>query len=163
MAIVALVLVSYSFAQDQGKNGMFTRVIEAESGIRNITVSENIDLVLYNASPEEVKVSVPREQLDKIKITYSNGNLQISAKGFFKTNERIYVYAWVNSLESLTLRGNSSTRSNDILDASNLRVNIQDEARVALRSRGKVKVNAPVNYHRLEEERYHLLLSLDQE
>ena len=40
-------------------------------------------------------------------------------------------------------------------------VNIEDEAKVAIHSRGKMRVNAPENYRRLEEERYHLVLSTE--
>ena len=156
--ISAMMFFSFAFAQDGERNMAKFPVIIAESGIKGITVTDNIDLLLINARSEEIRTLVPQEFLDKVKITYLRGNLKISTKGFLR-DERVPVYVYVDDLQTLTLTGNAFARSRDILDVSNLKVNIEDEAKVALRSRGKMKVNAPENYRRIEEERYHLVLS----
>jgi hypothetical protein len=157
--ISAMMIFSFCFAQDRESNMAKFPVIIAESGIKSITATDNIDLLLINASSEEIRTLVPQECLDKVKITYSRGNLKISTKGFLPQDERVPVYVYVDDLQTLTLTGNAFARSRDILDLTNLKVNIEDEAKVALRSRGKMKVNAPENYRRIEEERYHLVLS----
>jgi hypothetical protein len=160
--VSALMIFSTSFGQGVSKHGVKTPVIVAESGIKTINASNNIDLLLLNANDDDdIKASVPRSSLDKVKITYNRGNLTIAVKGFLPREERIPVYVYVDELEVLNLSGNASVFSRDILDLRSLKVNILDDAKVALRSRGKMKVNAPDNYHRIEEERYHLLLSTD--
>jgi hypothetical protein len=130
-----------------------------KGGIKNITVTDNIDLLLINASDEEVKTQVPEAKLDKVKIFYSNGNLRVSTRGLLAHDERIPVYVYVNDLKEVTLLGNAFVRTKDILEVSNLKVNIENEGRIALRSTGKVRVTAPVDYHVLNEERYHLVMS----
>lgn len=161
LLIATMMIFSAPFAQNLDNHTNKVPVIVAESGIRSITVSNNIDLLLINAGSEDIKTTVPQESVDKLRISYSKGNLRVSTKGYLPKDERIPVYVYVNSLETLTVTGNAFARSRDILDAYNLRVNIEDEAKVALRSRGKMKVNAPENYRRIEEQRYHLVLSTE--
>ena len=159
--IATLMIFSTPFAQSIDNHTSKFPVIVAESGIKSITVSNNIDLLLINAGSDDIKNTVPQESVDKLKISYVKGNLKLSTRGYLAKEERIPVYVYVNDLETLTLTGNAFARSRDILDLSNLKVNIEDEAKVALRSRGKMKVNAPENYRRIEEQRYHLVLSTE--
>lgn len=130
-----------------------------DAGIKNITVTDNIDLLLINAGDEEVKTRVPQDKLDKVRIFYSNGNLRVTTKGFISHDERIPVYVYVSDLKELTLIGNAFVRTKDVLDVGNLKVNIENDGRIALKSTGKVKVNAPEDYQVLNEERYHLVMS----
>ena len=160
--LLATFIATGSFAQDAKKQNARFPVIVAESGIKNITASSNIDLLLLNAESDEVKTSVPTENLDDLKISYTRGNLKLGTKRYMDPKERIPVYVYVNELESLNLSGNAFARSRDVLDLGSLKINIQDEAKVALKSKGKVRVNAPENYHMLEEERYHIILSTEE-
>jgi len=156
---LATIITGATFGQS-GKNGKGKfPVIVAEEGIKSITASSNIDLLLINASSEDVKTSVPAEILSNLKISYMGGNLYLASKGYLNDDQRIPVYVYVSELETLDLSGNAFARSRDILQLGNLKINIHDEARVALKSRGKVKVNAPQDYRMLEEERYHIVLS----
>ena len=159
--ISAMLILSAAFSQGYDNQVSKFPVIVAEAGIKSITISSNIDLLLINAGASDIKTTVPQESLDKIRINYVGGKLRIATKGYLPRDERIPVYVYVNGLETLTVTGNAFARSKDILDVSNLKVNIEDEAKVAIRSRGKMKVNAPENYRRIEEERYHLLLSAE--
>ena len=161
LLLSGLLLFSASFAQGVSKKSWKTPVIIAELGIKNIYASDDIDVLLINTSEENVKASVPDESRDKVKISYSRGDLKLASKGNLAAGERIAVYVYVSELQSLNLSGNATAVSRDILDAGNLKVNIKDDAKVSLRNRGKMKVNAPENYHKIEEERYHLLLSTE--
>jgi hypothetical protein len=156
-----MLIFSVSFSQDSDRQLFKTPVIVAESGIKSITVSSNIDLLLINAGVDDIKTTVPQESIHKLRINYAGGKLKIATRGFLPRDERIPVYVYVSGLESLTVTGNAFARSRDILDAYNLKVNIEDEAKVAIRSRGKMRVNAPENYQRIEEQRYHLVLSTE--
>jgi hypothetical protein len=157
--LLATLITNATFAQS-GKNGKSQfPVIVAESGIRSITASSNIDLLLINAGSEDVKTTVPAESVGNLKISYLGGNLNLASKGYLSPGQRIPVYVYVSELETLDLSGDAFARSRDILQLGNLKINIHDDARVALKSRGKVKVNAPQDYQMLEEERYHIVLS----
>ena len=160
LIITAMLMFSVSFSQGLAHVSKFP-VIVAEAGIKNITVSNNIDLLLINVGADDIKTTVPQESVEKLNINYSGGKLKISTKGYLPREERIPVYVYVSGLENLTVTGNAFARSRDILNAYNLKVNIEDEAKVAIRSRGRMRVNAPENYKRIEEERYHLVLSTE--
>ena len=160
LILSSMLIFSASFSQSQ-TNHSRSPVIVAESGIKSITISNNIDLLLINAGTEDIKTEVPQSSVEKLNISYADGKLKISTRGFLPRDERISVFVYVNELESLTVTGNAFARSKDILNSYNLKVNIEDEAKVAIRSRGKMRVNAPENYRRIEEERYHLVLSTE--
>ena len=161
LILSAMLIFSASFSQQSRTDHSRSPVIVAESGIKSITVSSNIDLLLLNAGAEDIKTEVPQSSVEKLNINYADGKLKISTRGYLPRDERISVFVYVNELESLTVTGNAFARSKDILNAYKLKVNIEDEAKVAIRSRGKMRVNAPENYRRLEEERYHLVLSTE--
>jgi len=134
-------------------------VVIGEAGIKSITVANNIDLLLINARDEEVKTCVPQDKLDKVRVFYSNGSFRVTSKGGVSSDERIPLYVYVTDLQEITLLGNAFVRTQDVLEVSNLKVNIENEGRIALKSTGRVKVNAPDDYHVLNEERYHLVMS----
>jgi len=161
LLIATMMIFSAPFAQSLDNHTTKVPVIVAESGIRTITASNNIDLLLINAGAEDIRTTVPQESVDKLKISYVKGNLKLSTRGYLPKDERIPVYVYVSDLETLTVTGNAFARSRDILDVNNLKVNIEDEAKVAIRSRGKMKVNAPEHYRMIEEQRYHLVLSTE--
>ena len=161
--VLGMLLISATYAQGVNKKSFKAPVIIAESGIKHINASSNIDLLLINVNDDEdIKASIPQQDLGKVKVVYSRGTLSISTKGFLTADERISVYVYVDRLQSITLSGNAFARSRDVLDCPYLQVNIEDEARVAIKSRGKVKVNAPDDYKMVEEDRYRLVLSTRQ-
>jgi hypothetical protein len=159
---ILLTLIIFSTAAfSQTGEGEVTKypVVIGESGITNITVSDNIDLLLINAGDDEVRTRIPSESLNKVRVFYAKGNLRVSTKGSLPRGERIPVYVYVNDLKTLTLLGNAFARSQDVLQVANLKVNIEDQGKIALKSTGKVKVSAPDDYRVVNEERYHLVLS----
>jgi Putative auto-transporter adhesin, head GIN domain len=152
---------SGSIAQGVSKREFKTPVIIAESGIKGITASRNIDLVLFNADEEDIKATVAPGGSNKLKISYAKGHLKVATKWDLPADERITVHVYVSNLQTLNLYGNVFARSMDVLNASNLVVNLDEGARIALKTRGKMKVNAPENYRTIEEQRYHLIISAD--
>ena len=128
-------------------------VIYSEEEIRNISVADGVDVILLQGREEHQSVKLPDESLGLVKITLSRGNLQLAKKNKF-SKERVLVYVEVYALQSITLKGNSFITSRGILDLDNLQVNLDGEARLAIRSRGKLKINAPNDYQLVQEEKY---------
>jgi len=161
--VLGVLLISATYAQGVSNKSFKPPVIIAESGIKHITASGNVDILLINVNDDEdIKASVPKQDLGKVKVFYSRGTLSVSTKGFLTADERIPVYIYVDRLQSITLTGSAFARSKDILNCPYLQVNIEDDARVAIKSRGRVKVNAPDDYKMVEEDRYRLVLSTQQ-
>lgn len=151
IALFSLVQLT-AFSQKK-ENDKREPVIYSEEEIRSISVSEGVDVILLQGIEERQSVKLPDESLGLVKINLSRGTLQLSKKNKF-SKERVLVYVEVYALQSITLKGNSFVTSKGILEADNLQVNLDGEARLAIRSKGKIKINAPNDYQLVQEEKY---------
>jgi|GEM_PF-4006077 len=151
IALFSLVQIS-AFSQDR-VNDKKDPVIYSEEEIRNISVSDGVDVILVQGREDRQTVKLPDESLGKVKVNFSRGNLQLAKKNKF-SKERVLVYVEVSALQSVTLKGNSFITSKGVLDIDGLQVNLDGEARLAIRSRGKIKINAPSDYQMVQEEKY---------
>jgi putative autotransporter adhesin-like protein len=151
IALFSLVQVS-AFSQSKS-NDKKEPVIYSEDEIRSISVSDGVDVILIQGKEDRQSVKLPDESLGLVKVNFSRGNLQLTKKNRF-SNERVLVYVEVYALQNITLKGNSFITSKGILDIDNLEVNLDGEARIAIRSKGKLKVNAPSDYQLVQEEKY---------
>lgn len=156
-ALVLLITQSNSFAQYASYNGKKPIIVD-EDAIRHITVAGNVDLVIRENSKPGTIVKVEDKNTDKLNASVSGGDLLISSEG----SERVVVYVWAEDLQSLTLKDNSYAVSIGILGFNNLRVNLLDEARVALRAADKIHFNAPQNRKMISNEKYYSVMSSDK-
>jgi hypothetical protein len=131
-----------------------------EVGISDITISDNINVVLMQEKPENVKVKVLDGTVSKLKISIVGGRLFLGSSKNLKEGERLVVYVWVNDLETLTLNGNAIATSKGILQNRNLHISASREAMVSLKSTGKVWIDAPENYEVAKEDGYSFIRSL---
>jgi len=144
-ATVLALLAITSSAQQSGGHLSLALPLVAEDGIRGITVSDNIDVVLIPDAPENVKVKASADVISKLNVYVVNGNLFLATTKK-KEAERLAVYVWVNDLENLTLKGNSLVTSTGILHNANLHISAGKEAKAILKSEGKVWFDHPSNY-----------------
>lgn len=151
IALFSLIQIS-AFSQDR-INDKKDPVIYSEEEIRTISVSDGVDVILLQGKEDRQSVKLPDESLGKVKVNFFRGNLQLAKKNKF-SKERVIVYVEVFGLQSVTLRGNSFITSKGVLDIDGLQVNLDGEARLAIRSRGKIKINAPSDYQMVQEEKY---------
>lgn len=151
--IALFTLVQVSAFSQSNSNDKREPVIYSEEQIRSITVADGVDVILIQGRDDRQSVKLPDESLGLVKLSFSRGNLQLAKKNKF-SNERVLVYVEVYALEDITLKGNSFITSKGILDVDNLEVNLDGEARIAIRSRGKLKINAPSDYQLVQEEKY---------
>lgn len=160
-ALILLFSQSDSFSQFAIYNGKRPIIVD-EDAIRHITVSGNVDVVLRpNPRPGTV-VKVENKATDKVKASVSGGDLYIDSKSSVKENERIVVYVWSDELQTLTLNDNTYAVSIGILDFKDLRVNINDKARVALRNSDKIRFNASQERSVISNEKYFSVISSDR-
>jgi hypothetical protein len=135
-----------SFAQGQKSRQVPAFPLLIEDDIRSITVSDNIDLVLIQTARENVNVRVHDNAVDKIRIRVEDRGIFLSATKKLSKGERLIVYANVNDLENLTLKGNAFAMSRGVLGSHHLHVNIDKGAKVALKSNGTVQVHTDGKY-----------------
>jgi hypothetical protein len=158
-ALILLFTQSDSFAQYATYNGKKPIIVD-EDAIRHITVGGNVDMVLRENSKPGTIVKVEEKSSNKLKASVSGGDLYIDSDA--PAGERIVVYVWTDDLNSLTLKDNTYAVSIGILGFNNLRVNIHDKARVALRASDRIHFNAPQNRTLISNEKYYSVMSTDK-
>lgn len=157
-ALVLLFTQSNSFAQYVTYNGKKPIVVE-EDAIRHITVSGNVDMVIRENSRPGTLVKVEEKNAARVKAAVAGSDLYIDSED---NGERLVVYVWTDDLETLTVKENSYAVSIGILGFSNLRVNVLDQGRVALRAIDKIHFNAPQNRTFISNEKYYSVMSADK-
>ncbi|MBC7902800.1 MAG: DUF2807 domain-containing protein [Gemmatimonadaceae bacterium] len=136
-----------SFAQSKKNHYPIT----TEEGISHITVASNIDILLIQSADDKVNVRVKPENLDKLKVVLHGTSLFLDTKA--NSNERIEVFVTVDELKGLRLNGNSYAVSHGILESGLLKVDLDETSRVAIRTNGKIRVNAPKKQTLIEESK----------
>jgi hypothetical protein len=160
-ALILLFSQSDSFSQFAIYNGKRPIIVD-EDAIRHITVSGNVDVVLRSNPRPGTVVKIENKATDKVKASVSGGDLYIESKSSVKENERIVVYVWSDELQTLTLNDNTYAVSIGVLDFKDLRVNINDKARVALRNSDKIRFNASQERSVISNEKYFSVISSDR-
>jgi hypothetical protein len=158
-ALILLITQSDSFAQYASYNGKKPIIVD-EDAIRHITVGGNVDMVLRQNSKPGTIVKVEEKYTGRLRASVSGSDLFIESDS--KSGERVIIYVWTDDLYSLTLKDNTYAVSIGILEYNNLRVNIQDKARVALRAADKIRFNAPHDRTMVSNEKYFSVMSTDK-
>jgi len=146
-AALCILLIAKTTAQQTSAQLATGLPLVSEDGIKEITVSNNIDVVLMQDEPENVKVKASSEVISKLKISVTDGRLFLAETKDVKDQERLAVFIWVNDLENLTLKGNSLVTSAGVLRNKNLHISADKDAKVILKSDGKVWFDSPSRYH----------------
>ena len=156
LLIILLVQVG-AFAQARNAKNSAVAPIISEYDISRIDATEGIDIILQQGESEGLNVQVNNEGLKKLRIHLKNGKLTLSKQPGLAYKERITVYININGavLETMKLSGDAFVTSKGVLNIHDMVIDIKDDAKVALRTRGKLKVNVPENYEILQEEKYY--------
>jgi hypothetical protein len=153
-AVLILAVQVAGFGQAKEAKTKHSSPIVIEEEIKSISISDNLDVIFIQNTLENETVKVQSGAVGKIKASMINGTLFLSATKRVTEGERLLVYVNVNRLEELRLKGNAFAISYDILHSDNLEINISKEAKVMLRSNGKVEVNSPGSYQLSKEPGY---------
>jgi hypothetical protein len=161
-AVIALFLMVASLSSfAQSKKVKLPTPLVAEEGITNLVVADNIDVVFVQNKFETDGVRAAEESVSKLSAKIIDGTLFLSTTKKRVAGERIPVFVSINNLETLTLKGNAFATSRDAINTKNLQVNISRDARVSLKSNGKIFVNASGNYQVVKESGFSSLYVLD--
>ena len=157
---VTFLLVSVAgIAQTDSYDGRHPIIVD-ENEVRSITVNGNIDVILQRSrTAADVSIKMDKEFSGKVRVKLADGDLYISSVGKASGTERKTVYLWANGLETITLKGNSFITSIGVLQLDNLTVNLKDDARIAIKSTGKINVNTQKNKPVTEEQQYFTVYS----
>jgi len=129
-------------------------IVLSESDFKRITITGNIDVVLVSVNAEDAGVKVTEPVADKLKIRVTNEELFIEPRERLTDKERLTVYILADKLETLSLRGNSFVTSRGIVSFPDLRVFLDSDARIALKTNSCIQVTVPEDYQFREDYYY---------
>ena len=152
VALAILFTQANTQAQFASYNGKKPIVVTADD-IRGITVKGNIAVILQYSSNPGTFVHVETKSAGKLKAWISGDELYLDTKAS-AGNETVVVKVITSNLGSLTLRDNSYAFSMGVLDLRQFKVNIHDNASVAIRTRDRIQYTAPNNRTMISDERY---------
>jgi hypothetical protein len=159
---LAAVLLHFTGLGQDVKTKKFPVAPLITEDINDITVADNIDLVLVQSAPDYVAVKIADNAVGKLKISTDGTSLNLERMKNLPKNERLLVYVFVNDLEYLTLTGNSFAVSRGVLNSRHLQVNIIKGGRVSIKSKGKLQVNTKGKYEIVKgEEEYSSVFAMD--
>ncbi|HMG69413.1 MAG TPA: DUF2807 domain-containing protein, partial [Chitinophagaceae bacterium] len=112
------------------------------------------------SSPERIGVRATSDVIKKLSVALVDGNLFLGATKDLAPGERLTVFVRVNELQELVLKGNALVVTQGILQGNDLHVSAAKEAKLSLKSTGKVWFDAPVNYQVENEKGYFMVNGL---
>lgn len=162
---VLLTLHLVAAAQMQFHKNSAVKPLVSEYEIESIDAHEGIDLLLLDGDHNDgLSAAVEDGGIKKIRIEVLNGKLRISKQQGLPPDERISVYISINGtkLRSLRLFGDAFATSRGILDQYGMDVQLNDNAQVALRTKGKLLVQAPSHFRMYKEENFYSVYSMNR-
>jgi hypothetical protein len=158
-AIILLQLVM--FAQNRYPKYSGVKLFISDYEITHIEANQGIDLLFLDGTGEGLSAQVEDESLRKIRIDLASGRLKLSKRPGLAAHERITVYINVNGthLQSLKLYDDAFATSRGVLSVYDMNVELKDNAKLALRTKGRLNVNIPNHYKLEKEEKYYSVYS----
>ena len=157
LILLSLVQVTV-FAQSDSYDGRHPIVVD-DNEVYHVIVSGNIDVVLQKSDKVSISMKMDDKGSSKVRVKLHNGEIYISPKSSKPTEERYTVYIWSRDLQDITLTGNSFITTIGVLQFDNLTVNLKDDARIALRSAGKLNINSQKDKTVVQETQYSVVYS----
>lgn len=163
VATIAAHLVS--LAQLQFQRNATVKPLISEYEIETIEAHSGIDLSLMDGDHNDgLSAGVEEKSISKIKLELLNGKLRVSRRQSVSPEARISVYISMNGtkLRSLRLFGDAFATSRGVLNLHGLEVQVNDLAQVALKTKGRLGVQAPSHHRLYKEENYYSVYSVNQ-
>lgn len=142
-------------AQFIARNAKNRGPIVIDESIRNVYVTDNIDVLLIEDRPERSGVKVSSTSVEKLQVRVDGDNLFLSSARNVDPDDRIHVFVTVSDLNKIELRGDSYVTTRGVLHTRNLSVILKENARAAIRSKGEVLVSTPANYRIIKNKDYY--------
>ena len=153
LAVICL-LSTKTFSQERKKVSPLFTTLYADYTISEISVANNIDIVLIQGSEEDLRMSASENTFNKLYMDVKGATLFLAPKANLLNDERVAVFITVSDLKRLNLSGNAFATSRGKLASRNLTVTIEGNAKLQLGSSGNVTVETPDNYQVLKEKQF---------
>lgn len=106
---------------------------------KNISIAEDMDVVLLTGTAATSDFSVSKEAAGNLEVTFSGEKLKLEQK---RRSTKATVYLTVCHLQQLTLGENTVVHVNGLVTSPELRLFIDTNAKVYIRTTGTIKAHA---------------------
>ena len=110
--------------------------------LRNISLGDNMKVVLVSAASVETEVKVDANVFEKINISVHNGSMHINSG---RSLEKQTIYVIVDDIRSLTVGQNTKVTTEGILYSKEIKVFVQEGSFAKLLTTGQVNAFAVDN------------------
>lgn len=140
LTVVTAILLTASLpAFAAGNENPANRQTSYESSFTRLQVQDGIDIVLVESDSRAIEFKGADADVDKVNWIIKNGVMSISSKkGSLKGKVQLVVN--VSSLKELYVKDGSAVNSNGQLSSSSLKIYLDGDASVSIKSTGDIRV-----------------------
>lgn len=120
-------------------NAQEPRLTVSAGQVKNITVGDNMKVVLVSSATAETEVKMDANVFEKINISVHNGSMYINPG---KSLEKETIYVIVDDIKSLTVGQNAQVTTEGILYSKEIKVFVQEGSLAKLLTTGHVSAFA---------------------
>jgi hypothetical protein len=137
--VTAIILTASLPAFAAGNENPANRQASYESSFTRLQVQDGIDIVLVESDSRAIEFKGADADVDKVNWSIKNGVMNISSKkGSLKGKVQLVVN--VRSLKELYVKDGSAVQSNGQLSSSSLKIYLDGDASVSIKSTGDIRV-----------------------
>jgi hypothetical protein len=112
-------------------------LVVAAGSIQHISLAENMNIVLMQASPEEASIKITKEASDKLRVSFAGNAMRIEPQT--KLSKETTVYVIVNGLSSLTVGEYTTVHTRGVLNSPLLDLFVEKGAMAHVKAAGTIK------------------------
>ncbi|EGK00342.1 head GIN domain-containing protein [Dysgonomonas gadei] len=116
MKVKSIILLVVCCVISLGISAQVVKEKKPVSSFNKIAVSGGIDIYFTQSNSHSLEIETDAENMPKIEITVSNGNLELRRKDGerFKRNSRIYAYVSAPALDAIAISGGSDFNAKEL-------------------------------------------------
>ena len=115
------------------------QIVVNAGNAEHINIANDMDVVLLPGQHTDQSISLNAEATKNISLKLSDNSLSISPLKQISTKERVKVYLYVYNLKTIYVYSNSLVKTIGLLDTPKLQVFVYSDAKVHLKTTGRVK------------------------
>lgn len=137
--VTAIILTASLSAFAGGTNEPINRQVPYELTFSKLQVQDGIDIILVESESRSIQFKGDEKDVDQVDWAIRNGIMTISSKkGSLKGKVKLVVS--VSNLSELYVKGGSEVHSNGMLKSPALKIYLDGDAFISIRSAGDVRV-----------------------
>lgn len=128
----------------------------------SISVKDNIRVILVEDQSGIVRLEGEEDLVKAVKLEVRRGELRVSSSKKMSKDDKLTVLVPVRNVARITASGYSVVTSGELISSPEIRVKVYGDAKVSLRTKGKVLVDGDENHDYIYNSNTQIRLSNKQ-